>query len=83
MAKVRAGVLYQHGLRAGHIEKELEVFQATETTQSPKETGANLLEQELSISFSRLREVQPLRQIHPVFIGIMIDHHRVSCSDPA
>ena len=64
-------VLYQHGLRAGHIEKELEAFQATETTQSPKETGANLLEQELSISFSRLREVQPLRQIHPVFIGIM------------
>ena len=64
-------VLYQHGLRAGHIEKELEVFEATETNQSPKETDANLLEQELSISFSRLREVQPLRQIHPVFIGIM------------
>ncbi|KAA3647976.1 MAG: hypothetical protein DWQ07_03015 [Chloroflexi bacterium] len=65
-------LLAQHGLRSKQVKRDLDAFVAVEANQQPaKAKTGSLLSQELSISMRRLREVKPLRQIHPVFLGML------------
>ena len=66
-------LLIQRGLRADQIEQALQTFMATEATiETTKPEAGSLFSQELYLSWHRLIEAQLLRQIHPVFLGIMV-----------